>query len=205
MAGYYNPTPGYAGSNGIPMNNMGPVNLYPYQSPEQRLQNYEQQMMNYQQQQASNQNNQPAGLNNIIYVEGIEGAKSYRPPPNSNVLLLDPENRRLYWKRTDSFCAPNMRIYAIQDITDMPQQPVTQQIAGDFVPRQEFDSLKTDLYNQIEQQKAVINTLSMMLQNTQVIQPVLPQNPVPAPVAQNAPEQSTPPQKTTTTRGGSKQ
>lgn len=111
-----------------------------YMPPAQRLQNYEQQM------QQIPQSNMQQG--SIIWVQGAEGAKSYMIPPNSNVLLMDSEGTRFYIKSTDNSGMPSLRMFEFKEITGAPMttgSPTSSMNPEDFVPRREFEELKSDV------------------------------------------------------------
>lgn len=79
---------------------------YPY------VQNYQQQYM------PTVQNNQVQQQNNnIIYVQGIEGAKSYLVGSNNTVILWDSDNPVIYVKSADASGRPNIKIldYTVRD------------------------------------------------------------------------------------------
>lgn len=48
--------------------------------------------------------------NNLIWVQGEAGAKSYLVAPNSTVTLWDSENQVIYLKSADASGMPSMRI-----------------------------------------------------------------------------------------------
>jgi hypothetical protein len=53
-----------------------------------------------------------APTNNIIWVQGIEGAKAWQLNPNSFALLLDSENEgRMYIKVSDNIGMSSLRIF----------------------------------------------------------------------------------------------
>lgn len=57
------------------------------------------------------QNNQVQQQNNnIIYVQGIEGAKSYLVGSNNTVILWDSDNPVIYIKSADATGRPNIKI-----------------------------------------------------------------------------------------------
>ena len=112
-----------------------------YQSPEQRLQNYEQQ---YQQQYMQAQSNAPQQQNNsIVWVQGIEGAKSYLLPPNSNAFLMDSEGSIFYLKSTDAVGLPSMKIFRFHEISEADinssKNPVPSINTQDLITREEFN------------------------------------------------------------------
>ncbi len=75
-----------------------------YQTPYQSLlNNYNQNM-----QQAM----RPPVNNGIIWVQGIEGAKAYQMPANSNIMLLDSDNEGVFYiKTSDNIGMCNLRIF----------------------------------------------------------------------------------------------
>ena len=86
---------------------------YPY------IQNYQQQYM------PTVQNNQMQQNNNIIYVQGIEGAKSYLVGSNNTVILWDSDNPVIYVKSADASGRPNIKIldYTVRE-TESSQIPL---------------------------------------------------------------------------------
>ena len=73
------------------------------------------------QQPAPVQNNQSS----LIWVQGIEAAKSYLVAPNTTVLLLDSEKERFFLKSSDASGMPlPLRIFEYTEITQKaPEQP----------------------------------------------------------------------------------
>lgn len=79
----------------------------------------------------------------IIWVQGIEGAKSYLVAPNNTVQLWDSERQTIYLKSADASGMPSMRIldYTFRDApqgSQMAQKPV----GVDYPTRDEFNALK---------------------------------------------------------------
>lgn len=82
-------------------NNMFPMGYQPM--------NY--QSMNYAQPQYNNQlNQQTQNSSGLIWVQGIEGAKSYLVAPNTTVQLWDSEEQVIYLKSADASGMPSMKI-----------------------------------------------------------------------------------------------
>lgn len=65
------------------------------------------------------QNQQQVQNNNIIWVSGEAGAKSYLVAPNTTVQLWDSEAQVIYLKSADASGMPSMRVidYTIRDNT----------------------------------------------------------------------------------------
>lgn len=86
-----------------------------YQMPQMAQQQMLQQQPQSQVQQQSN----------IVWVQGIEGAKGYQVPPNGNAMLMDSENSRFYIKSADSVGMVTMRMFDFAETTNAaPSNPV---------------------------------------------------------------------------------
>ena len=128
---------------------------YPaYQDRLSQLQNqYQQTIPQYQQQQQVNQG--------LLWVQGVEGAKSYLVAPNTTVLLMDADAQRSYLKSTDGTGIPNLRMFEYSEVTQSASQPVlatNENLDDKYVTRNEYNDLK-------KQYEEIINKLSSM-QNT---------------------------------------
>lgn len=65
-----------------------------------------------------------ASTNNIVWVNGIEGAKAWQLNPNSMAILLDSENEgKMYIKVSDSIGMSNLRIFNY--VEELPSTRVT--------------------------------------------------------------------------------
>lgn len=76
--------------------------------------------------------------NNIVWVQGLAGAKGYPVAPGSAVWMMDSEDKRFYIKSADGSGLPNpLRVFAYQEIQEQKQEPSgnTEQ----FVTREEFE------------------------------------------------------------------
>lgn len=93
-------------------------------------------------------NNQPPS-NNLLWVQGIEGAKALMLPPNSKIICLDSEiENRAYIKIADELGATKLRKFELTEIVD-EQQP--SQNLADYVRKDELQKLITDLIPQREE------------------------------------------------------
>lgn len=82
--------------------------------------------------------------NGIIWVQGIEGAKAYQLPANSNVLLLDSEADRFYIKSTDTIgMTSNFRVFEFTEVVNNPTKSNID--TSKFVTRDELDQILADL------------------------------------------------------------
>lgn len=76
----------------------------------------------------------PINYNNIVWVIGVEGARAYQIPPNSNVVLLDSENEGImYIKTSDNIGMCNLRVFKFEELTDTPKKN------DDYITRTEFE------------------------------------------------------------------
>ena len=67
------------------------------------------------------QNTSIASTNNIVWVQGIEGAKAWQLNPNSMVILLDSEcEGKMYIKVSDNIGMSSLRIFNYVEETIVP-------------------------------------------------------------------------------------
>lgn len=102
----------------------------------------------------NNYNNQ--GLNtNIIWVQGIEGAKALMLNPNAKVIVLDSEiENRAYIKVADELGATKLRKFELVEIVE-DEQPAK---LSEYVRKDELQSLiMSMLPQQIEQKEVAID------------------------------------------------
>lgn len=126
-AGYYNPYQ----QNG-------------FQQPMQQAQNLPPTSMSVANQ-PTQQNN-----NNLVWVSGESGAKSYMIPANTTVFLMDSERDCFYLKSSDASGMPlPLRVFAYQEITaqnghrsDVSSQQGT---TPDYVTKAEFDAFRAQV------------------------------------------------------------
>lgn len=121
----------------------GQQNPY-FNNPYANVQNNQQP---YQQQQPQMQNPQPTMQmqSNIEYVNGIEGAKAFILPPNTQKLLLDSDNPFFYIKTTDMQGKPTVRRFKYIDIDAEKIEPKQdEKPAEDYVSLQQFTELLND-------------------------------------------------------------
>lgn len=117
MLNYYNPN----------LNYMGQQNPY-------SMQNWGQ----------TNQFTQPQNTaQQLIRVNGIEGAKAYQMPPNSTAALFDSNNDLMYIKITDGAGFPTIRTFAFTEYTATQN---TEQV-NEYVTKSEFEKFKSEVLN----------------------------------------------------------
>lgn len=85
--------------------------------------------------------------NGIIWVQGIEGAKAYQIPSNSNVILMDSDaENRFYIKTSDNIGMCNLRVFEYKEMTG---QPAPAEAAGvdmsQYVTRDELNEILASL------------------------------------------------------------
>ena len=111
-----------------------------YNNPYANMQNNQQ---NFQQQQQQMQSPQPTMQmqSNIEYVNGIEGAKAFILPPNTQKLLLDSDNAFFYIKTTDTQGKPSVRRFRYIDVDAEQLQPKQEQPQVSYVTLEQFTEL----------------------------------------------------------------
>ena len=139
---------------------------YPvYQDRLSQLQNqYQQTLPQYQQQQQVNQG--------LLWVQGVEGAKSYLVAPNTTVLLMDADAQRFYLKSTDGTGIPNLRTFEYSEVTQnalQPVQSVPENLDDKYVTRTEYDALKRQ-YEEIIQKLTNLQTEAKPSKSKEVIE-----------------------------------
>lgn len=99
--------------------------------------------------------------NNLTWVQGIGGAKSYLVAPNSTATLWDSERQTIYLKSADASGMPSMKIidYTIRDegansgnIPPVVNEPNNN---TEYVLKSDFDALKAELEGLREEIKHV--------------------------------------------------
>ena len=80
---------------------------------------------------------------NLIRVNGIEGAKAYQMSANSIVSLFDANEDIMYIKSTDGAGFPSIRTFSFTEVKE--QNKPAQQV--DYISREEFEEFKKELMN----------------------------------------------------------
>lgn len=90
---------------------------------------------------------QPAITNNMIWVQGESGAKSFLIANGNTVPLWDSENQTIYIKTVDASGIPSMKILDYTERTQAPKSPVqaAQPAAVEYVTHAEFDALAAEI------------------------------------------------------------
>ena len=108
----------------------------PYASLIPQNQYYNPQMNNHQ----IFQQEQPQ---NLIRVNGIDGAKAYQMNANSTVALFDSNEDIMYIKNTDGAGFPSIRTFNFVEITQNEKSSGSQ----DYISRKEFEEFKKEIMN----------------------------------------------------------
>lgn len=92
-------------------------------------------------------------IHGFVYVTGVDGAKAYQMPPNSEMPLFDStgERDRMYIKTTDGAGFPTLIPCKVIRLTELEAQPETE-----YVTRDELTRTYRDLSQQLEQMKGAI-------------------------------------------------
>lgn len=128
----------------MPMYNNYPVtyqNPY-YQQP--LLVQPQSQLMSQQQNSIIPQPQQPVQNNNIIWVTGEAGAKSYLVAPNTTVQLWDSESQTIYLKSADASGMPSIKTLEYTIKNDNPPLQATI-VEEEYISREEFEDLKGEI------------------------------------------------------------
>lgn len=82
-------------------------------------------------------NNRTYGNSNgIIWVQGLDGARSYQLMPNGCALLLDSENEGVFYiKTTDNVGMCNLRTFNYTEVTSTPAPTID---TSQFITREEL-------------------------------------------------------------------
>ena len=89
--------------------------------------------------------NSVRATNNIIWVQGIEGAKAWQLAPNSMAIFLDSENEgKMYIKVTDNIGIGSLRVFNyVEELVQPAQGNVTTNSSLDLSQYVKKDELST--------------------------------------------------------------
>lgn len=91
-----------------------------------------------------NQTQQTQNNGSLIWVQGLEAAKSYLVAPNSTVTLWDSEASVVYLKSADASGMPSMKILDYTIRTDAPNKAVSEPW-NDFATKTDVESIRKDI------------------------------------------------------------
>lgn len=91
--------------------------------------------------------------NNIVWVQGLEGAKAWQLTPNSIVILLDSEvEGKMYIKVSDNIGMTSLRVFNYKEEVAPPAVTVNQNLdLSDYVKKDELSALIKELIKPNEQ------------------------------------------------------
>jgi hypothetical protein len=100
-----------------------------------------------------------APMNNVIWVQGKEGANSWQMNPNSLAILLDSENAgKMYIKTTDNVGISSLRMFEYTEVTEktevVPSSTLNDLDLSQFVRK---DELNTFIKELIEEHERVVS------------------------------------------------
>lgn len=98
---------------------------------------------------AQQQQQQP--IHGFVYVTGLDGAKAYQMPPNSEMPLFNSTGDVMFIKTTDGAGFPTIKVCNVIERKD-----ATTSDATEYVTRDELTRTYKDLMQQLEQMKGVI-------------------------------------------------
>ena len=97
--------------------------------------------------------------NNLLWVQGIEGAKALMLPPNAKIICLDSEiENRAYIKIADELGATKLRKFELTEITDAE---TTSNDLSNYVRKDELQQLLMDIIpsaKEVEVDESIIST-----------------------------------------------
>jgi hypothetical protein len=101
-----------------------------------------------------------APMNNVIWVQGKEGANSWQMNPNSLAILLDSENTGImYIKTTDNVGISSLRMFEYIEVTEKKTESVSKSTVDDLDLSQfvRKDELNTFIKELIEEHERVVS------------------------------------------------
>ena len=116
--------------------------------------------------------------NNIVWVQGIEGAKAWQLAPNSMIILLDSEvEGKMYIKVSDNIGMCSLRIFNYTEEIERPSENVTinQDLdLSEYVRKDELNELLKELIKKDEQPIQTAAVTGIVKPQPKVIVPAAP-------------------------------
>ncbi len=130
-------------------NSYFPAGYQGYYNPYQQA-GFQQPMQQAQNQISATYPQQQNNSNNLVWVSGESGAKSYMIPANTTVFLMDSERDCFYLKSSDASGMPlPLRVFAYQEVTaqNAPRSDVSTQAVNnaDYVTKAEFEAFRAQV------------------------------------------------------------
>ena len=86
--------------------------------------------------------------NGLIWIQGVEAAKSYMVAPNCTVLLMDAESPKFYLKTADASGMPMLRVFEYTEIANNgANKPTEAQVTdmSSYATKAEFDAFRDEI------------------------------------------------------------
>ena len=87
---------------------------------------------------------QPMQNNGLIWIQGLQAAKSYPLVPNSTVALWDSEESCVYLKSADASGMPSIKVLDYT-IREAPAQTHENALRSDFATKEDISTLKAEI------------------------------------------------------------
>lgn len=104
----------------------------------------------------------PQMSNDMIWVQGLAGAKAYLVAPNTTVTLWDSESETIYLKSCDSNGVPSMRILDIKERIETPQKSPSNEVnepTKDFALVDDLKGIRKEFTHKYEELEELYETI----------------------------------------------
>ena len=104
----------------------------------------------------------PPMSNDMIWVQGLAGAKAYLVAPNTTVTLWDSESETIYLKSCDSNGMPSMKILDIKERIETPSKSPSNEVeqpTKDFALAEDLKGVQEEFAHKHEELEGVVETL----------------------------------------------
>lgn len=104
----------------------------------------------------------PQMSNDMIWVQGLAGAKAYLVAPNTTVTLWDSESETIYLKSCDSNGVPSMRILDIKERIETPTKSPSNEVnelTKDFALVDDLKGIRKEFTHKYEELEEIVETL----------------------------------------------
>lgn len=93
-------------------------------------------------------------INNIIWVQGEAGAKSYLVAPNTTVQLWDSERQTIYLKSADASGMPSIKTldYTVREMPQNAPQGVEHNEGIDYATKEDLKALKGEIIDMVKEE-----------------------------------------------------
>lgn len=105
----------------------------------------------------------PQMSNDMIWVQGLAGAKAYLVAPNTTVTLWDSESETIYLKSCDSNGVPSMRILDIKERIETPSKLPSKEVeqpTKDFALAEDLKGVQEKFAHKYEKLEGLYEKLS---------------------------------------------